>query len=81
MGPYNIMLLRNGYVDGYGGIFGSNDLIVEDITMNDARNDSDFTCMVVSQNDETILGSSDLTTLYIAGEYVCTYVADILKGS
>ena len=63
------MLLRNGILEGYGGTFGSDDLIVKDIIMNDARNDSDFTCVVVFRDDETtILARSDLTILYITGE-------------
>ena len=74
MGPYYTQLLHNGYLDGYSGAFGSNILIVEDIIMNNARNDSDLTCVVVSRDDETsILGRSDLTTLYIAGEYLLVH--------
>ena len=62
-------ILHNKYVVGYSGTFGSNNLIVENIMMNDARNDSDFTCVVVLRDDETtILSKSDPTTLYIAGE-------------
>ena len=71
MKPYNTTLLRNGILDGYNGTFGSNNLIVEDIIMNDARNDSEFTCVVVSRDDKTtIVGRSDPTILYIAGECV-----------
>ena len=62
------MLLRNGLVDGYSAMLFSANLIVEDIIMNDARNNSDFTCVVVSQND-TILNRSNPITLHIAGEY------------
>ena len=73
-GPYNTQRLRNGYLDGYSGTFGSNNLIVEDIIMNDARNNSDFVCVVVLRNDTmTILSRSDLITLYIAGECKYTY--------
>ena len=73
MGPYNTQVLRNGYVDGYSTNLFSNNLIVKDIIMNDARNNSDFTCVVVLRDNETaIVGRSDLTILYIAGE--CKYV-------
>ena len=49
---------------------GSSDLIVEDIKKNDARNNSDFVCVVVLQNDAIIiLGRSDPTIMYIACEY------------
>ena len=49
---------------------GSSDLIVEDIQKNDARNNSDFVCVVVLQNDAIIiLDRSDPTILYIACEY------------
>ena len=78
MRPYNIQLLRNGILDGYGGTFGSDNLIVEDIIMNDARNDSNFTCVVVSRDNETtILGCSDPTILYIAGKQLLINTNDI----
>ena len=64
-------------MDGYSGTFGSNDLIVEDIIMNDARNDSNFTCVVVLRSDETILARSDLTILYIAGKQLLINTNDI----
>ena len=69
MGPYNTLLLRNGLVDGYSATLFSNNLIVEDIIMNDDRNNSDFTCVVVLRDDKyTTLNRSEPTTLYIAGE-------------
>ena len=38
--------------------------------MNDARNNSEFVCVVVLQNDtKTVLARSDPTILYIASEY------------
>ena len=65
-----MMLLCNRIWDGYSATLGSSDLIVEDIKKNDARNNSDFACVVVLQNDAIIiLDRSDPTTLYIAGEY------------
>ena len=48
--------------------------------MNDARNDSNFTCVVVLQSDETtILARSDLTILYIAGEQLLINTNDIFS--
>ena len=73
--PYTTVLLHNGILqrDGYSALFGGSNLIVEDIIMNDARNNSDFTCVVVLRNDTlTIVSKSDPITLHIAGE--CKYV-------
>ena len=71
MVPRTVMLIRNGILqqDGYSATLFSTNLIVEDIIMNDVRNNSDFTCVVVGRDDtSTILNRSDPTTLYIAGE-------------
>ena len=70
-GPHGINSIRNGLLDndGYTATFGSNNLIVENITMNDVRNESIFQCVIILQYIATILRESDRTILFIAGEY------------
>ena len=72
-GPYRRSALRNGILAGHSAILGNNNLIVENIMMNDVRNDSDYRCVIVpaqgmiTVND--IIDESDPTILYVAGEY------------
>ena len=71
MVPRTIMLIRSGILqqDGYSATLFSTNLIVEDIVMNDVRNNSELTCVVVGRDDtSTVLNRSDPITLYIAGE-------------
>ena len=71
-GPHGINALRNGILAGYTATLGSNNLIVENIMMNDVRNDTEYRCVIITlQGTATILRESDLTILYIAGEYHC----------
>ena len=71
-GPHGIDSIRNGFLEdnGYTATFGSDNLIVENIMMNDVRNDSMFQCVITLQDTTTILRESDQTILYIAGTYV-----------
>ena len=73
MGLYRRSALRNGILAGYTTNLGSNNLIVENVTMNDVRNDSDYRCVIMpAQGMITIadtIDESDLTILYVAGEY------------
>ena len=69
MGPYGINALRNGILAGYNTTLGSNNLIVENIMMNDDRNDTEYQCVIVSQGTSTIQRESDLIFLLVAGEY------------
>ena len=67
-GPYRVDSIRDGKLAGYAGGAGpdSNNLIVENITMNDDRNGSDYRCVMVQAEDP--LKFSDPTILYVAGE-------------
>ena len=65
--PYTLSGLRNGIVTGYSS--NGNNLIVENIMMNDDRNNTWYFCVIITQGTSTILRESDLTILYIAGEY------------
>ena len=73
-GPYRLNALRGGVLTGYQGAANpvSNNLIVENITMNDDRNGSDYRCVIVPSDGTItfadITEESDLTILYVAGE-------------
>ena len=69
MGPYGKSALRNGILAGYSS--NGNNLLVQDIMMNDDRNNSYYICVVISLNDMfTIINESDPTFMYVAGEYL-----------
>ena len=70
--PYTVMGLRNDIVAGYSA--NGNNLIVENITMNDSRNNTEYRCVIITQGTTTpILRQSDPTTLHVAGEYQYDY--------
>ena len=67
LGPYSVNALRNGILIGYSS--NGNNLIVENIMMNDARNNTEHQCVIVLQGGtSTIQRESNLTFLYVAGE-------------
>ena len=72
MGPYRIGAIRNGFLAGYTGRLGSNNLIVENIMMNDDRNGSDYRCVIVPAHGRLTLADiveeSDPVILYVAGK-------------
>ena len=78
VGPYRISALRSGILPGHSATLGSNNLIVENIMINDDRNDSDYRCMIIpAQGMVTIadiIDESDPTILYVAGEFY--FIAD-----
>ena len=71
-GPYRITMLRSGILTGYTATVDSNNLIVENIMMNDVRNDSEYRCVIIPAQGmitfADIIDESDPTTLYVAGE-------------
>ena len=69
-GPYGISALWNGILKGYSVNVTTNNLIVENITMNDVRNNTEYRCGLRTQNIHTIL-RSEPTILYVAGK--CHY--------
>ena len=76
MGPFRLNALLNGVVAGYSTRLNENNLIVKNITMNDNRNDTEYRCVITTQDTTqgatpTILRSGDPTILYVAGEYQC----------
>ena len=75
MGPYEVTVLLNGTLTGYSS--NGNNLIVQNVTMNDVRNGSNYSCVI--NITIAILRQSYPTTLYIAGEYhdIHTYVCAV----
>ena len=66
--PYRLMGLLNGIVAGYSA--NGNNLIVENIMLNDGRNNTQYSCVIITTQDATtIQRHSDPTILYVAGEY------------
>ena len=66
-GQHGVNALLNNILPGYST--NGNNLIVENIMMNDGRNDSEYRCVIILQSTSTMQRESDLTTLYVAGEY------------
>ena len=62
--------LVNGIASGYSATLYGNNLIVKDIVMNDARNESCYYC--VRARGTLILNESNPTFLYVAGKYAYT---------
>ena len=68
VGPYVPMQLQDGLVTGYSSN-GSN-LIIENIMMNDDRNNTEYHCVVVWRDDQQeILEWSNTIYLFVMGEY------------
>ena len=72
---HTVQHLHNGILTGYSSN-GSN-LIIENIMMNDYRNDTEHSCGTVSSKVHKpaaadVEDESDITVLYIAGEYQYT---------
>ena len=66
--PHTVTGLRNYVVAGYST--NGNNLIVENIMMNDDRNNTEYRCVIITtQGTTAIQRQSDPTTLYVAGEY------------
>ena len=68
---YGINALINGILPGYSVDLVNNDLLVQNIVMNDRRNDTEYQCVIVMSGTTTILNSSDPTFLYVVGKYIC----------
>ena len=68
MGPYEVTTLLNGALTGYSS--NGNNLIVQNVIMNDARNGSNYSYVI--NITTAILRQSYPTTLFVAGEYQCS---------
>ena len=72
---HGVNALSNGILSGYSANVLDNNLIVQNIVMNDSRNDTEHRCVIVISGTTTIVNNSDPTILYVAGKYwyyVCT---------
>ena len=71
-GPYRISAIHGGILAGYTANFGSSNLIVKNIMMNDVRNHIEYECVIVpAQGTLTladIIKKDNSTILYVAGE-------------
>ena len=70
---HTVQQLHNGILTGYSS--NGNNLIIENIMMNDDRNNTKYSCGIVSRTVSNptlsdILDESDPTILHVAGEYV-----------
>ena len=73
--PYTVQQLHNGILTGYSS--NGNNLIIENIMMNDDRNNTEYSCGTVPSTVSNptvadIEDESDPTILYVAGEYQYT---------
>ena len=66
--PYGVSALIGGILDGYSADNSNKNLIVENIVMNDRRNDTEYQCVFVLSGTMTIVNSSDPIFLYVAGK-------------
>ena len=71
-GPYTPPLLHNGLLTGYS--INGNNLIIENIMMNDDRNDTEYSCVTVSSTVTNptlsdIEDQNDPIILYVAGKF------------
>ena len=71
-GVYTVQQLHNGVLTGYSS--NGNNLIIENIMMNDDRNNTPYSCGTVLSTVSNptiadIMDESDSTILYVAGEY------------
>ena len=64
MGPIGLATSHASRLAGYR--FSGNNLIVENVTLNDTRNGSNYNCVITSRI--AVLRQRNPTTLYIAGE-------------
>ena len=65
--PYTLNNLHGGVLPGHGAT--GDNIIVENITLNDNRNETDYRCLIINRTTNTTLNESDPTILYVAGEY------------
>ena len=66
---YGVNALSGSILANYSADTNNNNLLVQNIVMNDDRNDTEHRCVVVNAGTIEILNNSDPTFLYIAGKY------------
>ena len=78
-GLYRPNALRNDIVAGYSA--NGNNLIVENIMMNDDRNNTEYRCVIITPSITAPLCESDPTILFVAGEYQYTHAYRIANST
>ena len=66
---YGVNSLNGGIRRGYSADLLNNNLIVQNVVMNDPRDDTEYRCVI--RHGTTILNASDPTFFYVAGKYRC----------
>ena len=69
---YTVQLLHNGILTGYS--LNGNNLIIQNIMMNDDRNNTEYSCVTVLSTVSqptiaAIIDESDVIILYVTGEH------------
>ena len=72
--PYGLPAIRGNIAPGYNATLFSNNLIIENIKINDDRNDSEYSCVTIPSGTNNpsgadVINESDSTILYVAGEH------------
>ena len=67
-GPYGANSLFSGILTGYSANLDTTSIIIQNITMNDSRNGTEYQCVTAS-NLNVIQKEGDTVQLYVAGEY------------
>ena len=66
--PYGKNEIIGGILTGNYNATDNGDLIVENITMNDNRNGTEYICVIYDTINNMIINQSHRTCLYVAGE-------------
>ena len=65
---YSVNALRAGILPGYSADVNNSNLIVQNIVMNDVRNNTEYQCVIVISDTRTIVNTCDRTVLNVAGK-------------
>ena len=82
--PRGVQSLINGILHGYSADVNNDNLIVQNIVMNDNRNDTEHQCVIVISGTTTVVNRSEPTFLYVAGKYRCyvrMYTVEVASGT
>ena len=67
-GPYGINSLSNRVLVGYSAHTHSTSIIIQNITMNDSRNGTEYQCVTIINDNVIQLRSDTVFQLHVAGE-------------
>ena len=67
--PHGVQSIINGILgDRYSADANNNNLIIQNIMMNDDRNDTEYQCVIVISGTTTTVNYSDPIILFVAGK-------------